>query len=805
MIRDFRRGRRRYRQTSTKPAAAVQSLELRALPAGTVLVAFANNVAKITGDNLDNDVTVNVTASGISVTGNNGTQIKVGATIHPAGESVALPPPSPANAAVGFDIKLAGGTDTLTVNVDAALGARNLSKLKVDSGDGDDSVTISIGAGTTLNFSDAISIVTGKGVDDFLANIDGSVTAAKAMTVNTGAGQGEATLAVNGSLTVNAATTFTLGDDQDVLTLRGDGVVSFNGALTINAGKSADEVTVHISEGMTVTGLASITTADGDDQILLTHSQSTLDFQGGLTIDAGAGNDEVSISGSEGTLHVAGKDLIIKSGAGDDDVTLDEKLAIDTSLKITTDKGTDLVTLVTGTGTATGSPDAVANTIQKDVTIDTGDDHDQVNLQVGFATSLAIASAGKAGLKILTGAGPDEVLLLHANAVVTSSKGIMIDTGAGAGQVTLVGGQLNVTGALKISTGELDSMVSISETLAVTGDVGITNGTGNDTVELAFGNGAETNPVNTIGSLTLQTGNGADNVTVENTGSVKVVLSAAPKSTGIVSINTGNGADQVELTASADFTIDKDLTVNTGAGADAVHVEAASGSITVNGSETVNLGADDDCFTQGTATALAPFRPGSPEPTGEATFQVGLNLSVIGGAGNDFIGLAGFQVGKDPATVGAALPASLTTIDGGAGNDSAELSSVTLRDLKLIAGANDDTIDVDDLTLRGTTNADVGAGDDRLALRGTTAFNDNVTLLGGAGADQLGVGANVTVAATKKVKVDGGANGMVGMNSSSSFAGALNPAPVNITDGTVDSSAIANAVASLFQNCLAQF
>lgn len=810
MLRNFRRVRRHHRKLWKGQVAEIQQLERRSLLTGTVLVTFASNAVTITGDNKGNEVSVDVASSGvITITGQNDTKVSFLGVIHESEDPVVLPAPT---AAVGITVNLKGGDDVLAVAVEGGLGTLPLKNLTVDSGDEDDDVSVSVNAGTTLNFADVVSISTGEGHDHLQVNIDGTVTVAKALTLNTGADEDEATVTVNGTLTAKAAASFLTGDGEDELTLAGEGSVTFENTLTVNTGEDDDGLAVNLSQGLIVKGAATVTTGDGDDEVSFLHTESTLDFQKGLSIDVGTGNDHVEIVGESGTLH-SGGELKILAGSGNDLVTITEKLLLDAAFTITTGDGVDEVIIETGVGftpplAVTEAP--IANIIKGKTTIDTGDDNDSVSVSVLAGTSLAVNGAAA----ISTGRGDDGVNLSNSETSVSFTAGLTIDTGAtaasssGADQVFLSGDKLSVTGALKIATGALHDSVVITEALTVTGDVGIDTGSGNDSVALILLEGSTppaTGAENKLGSLTINSGSGSDYVTVGNQEGGTAQIN------GIASIVTGAGLDYVEVFADADLTIVKDLKFDTGAGDDHLLVQAILGSIRVNGSESVILGDDDDCFIQGTSTAFDPFRAEDSSSLGEgdpdATFQIDTNVTVLGGTGDDVIGFAGVQVGKDKPTPTAAFPASVTTIDSGAGNDVIGASDTIFRDLKVLAGDGNDVVGGLGIEIRGTTNIDLGAGDDQLAIDGDTTLNDNVTLAGGAGDDEFAVGAFVTLTAGKKVALNGGAGTDIVANASEIPETAFNPLPAGIEnlDGEVDTEAIQGALIAVFQDCLSVF
>lgn len=824
MLRSFRKVRRHRRLLPKHQSVEIQKLEPRSLPTGTVTVSFASNVLTLTGDNKGNalDVGVVATDTGVEITviGLEGTRIKVGAVITEADELVSFTP----TAAFGIVANLAGGSDALTIGVDADLGTRSLTKLDFNTGDEDDHVDVTIGDGTTLNFTDIISIKTGEGNDVISVALNGVVTTAKTLTIDSGLDSDEISIDVGelGALTVTGAAAFNTSDGHDDLNFLAQGAVTFNGKLDINTGEDDDALDMDFAQGLTVKGLTTINTLDGDDDVTLFNVDSTLDFQAGLTVNLGSGDDDLHFNheyddveeefvGLEGgTLRAAGSGLTILAGSGHDDVLISEKLNLIGGANIATGDGADVISILTGLGTAVEGP--VANVIGK-LTVDMGDDSDSVTLEVIDGTTLSVTAAAL----LNTGKGNDSVSLINDDTTVSFAAGLSIDTGAiaatssGFDGVAIVGGRLNVTGALKIATGGASDHVTIIESLSVTGDVNILSGTGNDSVYLQL-NSSLTPPVdgvpaNSLGSVTINSGTGSDYVelyTAED-GSTRVA--------GTVSITTETGLDDVWLATDANLTIVKDLILNTGAGDDHVFVEAIQGSIRVNGNQSVTLGDDDDCFIQGQSDALDEFRDEESEFFGvgnpDATIQIDLNVTILGGSGDDFIGLNLVQVGKDKPTPTAAFPASLTTINSGIGDDVIAVDDVILRDIKILADAGDDIVAANDVTVRGTTNIDLGAGDDDLAVFGATSLGDNVTLIGGAGDDDFAIGEDVTLAVGKKVNLNGGADDDVLANASTDISAAdLNPVPppgIEELDGFFDVAEFQEIVHDLFSSCLQNF
>ena len=200
-----------------------------------------------------------------------------------------------------------------------------------------------------------------------------------------------------------------------------------------------------------------------------------------------------------------------------------------------------------------------------------------------------------------------------------------------------------------------------------------------------------------------------------------------------------------------------------------------------------------------------PYDMATPDPVGHVLGAKKITradkVKILGGNGDDTIGLAGVQVGKDRLTPTAAFPSSTTTIDGGAGNDVIGVHQSVVRDLKVLSGSGDDTVSYQDLTIRGTANVDLGNGNDRFAFGAKSSLNDNVTVLGGAGDDQLLIADSITLAAGKKIAINGGTETNLVENDSTIPISAFNPAPVNWPIGIVDGAAIEKAIISALQTC----
>ncbi|TXT39236.1 MAG: hypothetical protein FD138_124 [Planctomycetota bacterium] len=599
MRRQFLRAPRRRTDWLRSQIAEVQQFEARTLPAAGVLnVVQSGSNFTLTGDAQANAVTVEVKNSVITITAGEGTMLKLQGVPH---------------------------SKPITITLAGTIG-----DLKINLGGGQDQLNL---------------------------NVIGNVSLGGTLAVNSGSASDAVSVTIPGTLSVKGTVSFLTSDGDDTLNITGSGAATFQNTLKIDSGMGADTLNVALNGGLTVKAAATITTGGGQDQINLSNTKSTLDFQKGLSVDAGADSNAITIAGDLGTLHCGGN-LTVVAGSSNDKITLMEKLLVDGNLSVTTGDGQDDLLLVTTTGVALGTG-IVANVIQGNILFDTGTGADILTANVAAQTSLAI------------------------------------------------------------------------------------NGT--------------------------------------------------------TTIKTGGGDDQLSISANGNLTFVKDVVISTDLNNDRVRIEANTGSIRFSGNEAVNLGDQNDGFLQGTTLAINTLLNPENVPKVSGTFRVDGNLSVTGGSGDDTIGLAGIQVGKNRPSVTAAFPASTTTIDGGAGKDVIGVSRSVVRDLKLLGGDDDDTVGSQDNAIRGTTNVDLGKGNDQLTIGGRTSLNDNVTVLGGTGDDQFAVEDSVTLTAGKKIAINGGTGVNRLKNNSAIPIAAFNPAPASWPAGAVDGAAIGKAIVYALQ------
>ncbi|MFM9964687.1 MAG: hypothetical protein ACKV2Q_26070 [Planctomycetaceae bacterium] len=327
--------RRRQRRLPSTLSAEVQLLEQRTLPAGTVIALVAAGSITLTGDNNSNQLTINVTATGITLTGTDGTLIRRGAR---SASTVTI---AGSNTFRDVNIDLNGGNDALTVNVGTALAAGNLTalrNLRINTGVGDDSVTvnnatsmsgsITVGGGLAVDLgagNDRLTTtaqpapstlvaapinvagnvrITGSTGDDVVALE--ALTVGKHLTIETGSGN-DSVVFVDSTITGNANVSLSAGNDD--LDTNG---LTVNGTAIFDAG-AGDDGSLDIANSF-FASLVRISLQTGNDGLELSS-----EFGGVLEVTGGVGNDFLGIGDA-----IFSKSSSFNLGAGDDTVFIDE-------------------------------------------------------------------------------------------------------------------------------------------------------------------------------------------------------------------------------------------------------------------------------------------------------------------------------------------------------------------------------------------------------------------------------------------------------------------------------------------------
>jgi len=249
------------RAAARRAVLALQTLEGREVPAGNVAASFsATGVLTLIGDNASNDVTLRVTGTTLTITGNAGTTINgrtsvsafaavrgVQATLN-GGDDVLRTDPT-ANFFVPGSVGINLGLGNNALNFVTA-GRLTLGSLGVSAGSGNDAITVAGGLRTGSAINGTLSIGTGTGAN---------VVALRRLVVGGPAfvstGDGVDTLAIVASTFLNSFTA-NLGAGNDAIRIaQATGAVSpvdFRGLVTIHAGAGND--TLFLGRAVTVGG-----------------------------------------------------------------------------------------------------------------------------------------------------------------------------------------------------------------------------------------------------------------------------------------------------------------------------------------------------------------------------------------------------------------------------------------------------------------------------------------------------------------------------------------------------------------------
>ena len=343
---------------------------------------------------------------------------------------------------------------------------------------------------------------------------------------------------------------------------------------------------------------------------------------------------------------------------------------------------------------------------------------------------------------------------IDAGTVITATGLVTIladqsDADAGGGVVEING--IILASAAVILGGDEDDIITIDNIVTPTT---VLAGGGNDTIYIGSNATSSSNTggnVNAIGALlVIDGGTGTDVLDVDdsadtagNTGNLTgTMLTGLGMSSGIqyediesLTVKLGSGDDTFNIQGTHTWA----TTVNAGAGEDTINVQ------TVSGDTTVNAGADDDVVNVGSSAPTA----------GGVLDGIGARLSINGDGGADTVNL------DDSAD---------------AADNLGTLTGSTLSGLGMGGTINYAGIDI--------LNLDLGSGDDRINVHGTSAMTNLDTAQG----DDL-------------IYVSSGAN-----------LGALDSAPANsdlevlhdaILHGTLDAvTGILNIEAGTGQNTL---
>ncbi|WP_461538633.1 DUF4347 domain-containing protein, partial [Spongorhabdus nitratireducens] len=471
------------------------------------------------------------------------------------------------------------------------------------------------------------------------------------------------------------------------------------------------------------------------------------DFQRGVTLQAGTGNDKIAV---QGVLDNSATTIL--AGAGDDDITVTASAGSNVSLTLKGEAGLDVI-------------DAARSGFGVSIYGDGGND-------TLYGSAFADMITGNAGNDlIIAGLGTDNVAGNEGNDIILGDAGSVQDS---------QGNELTMRAGV----------IARIETAAGGGDDTITGGIGDD---LIIG-GAGSDTINDESGTDLVIG---DNALITYAAGAVLAASRRPEEggndaitlgLGINRIIGGSGDDRITVeTASTDYILADNGEFQWVNGAITVARSldaAAGGNDTVslgNGSKTVIAGTGNDTVTsgqQGThrvigdngemlfdAGALRTLRSTDETEGGDDTIRLSGDVNqILGGAGSDEITVSTDtskdHVLGDNGTMlyrGDAGSESLYNISSklntGGGDDRITLGS---GDKVVIAGIGNDTVtttegtrgtryvlgdegeityDSNNILERAASTSTVG-GNDTLILGGQDS-NDTNMAIGGVGADSI--------------------------------------------------------------------
>jgi Ca2+-binding RTX toxin-like protein len=647
-----------------------------------------------------------------------------------------------------------GGSDTVGVNEAVAGFAASVN---VNSGEGDDAITINLMAGTASHInvdggapsaSDSLTVVGTSGDDTIAVNgtsiafdsTNISTTGIENLTVSAGDG--------NDSLTLTGATA---SESVQLLGQGGDDSITLNypvvtGAVSVDGGDGTNTLTVNLTSGVD-TATVTATTLHFDSGAAVAYSNIAvlaLNTLGGndivtiddtnaatmTTLDTGAGDDQIAILGASGSLVV---------NAGDDNDTIQVQ-QISAATTINAGTGDDTVNVgipVPGMGGLTSGIGAV-------LTVNGGGGSDVLNVddsadgtgRVGDLSSSELSGLGMTGsisytgldaLNISLGSGDDNFTIASTHNGATTVRG-------NAGDDTI--NVRTLFGATTVDAGSGNDTINVgSQAPATGGGVGgiaaallLIGGDGSDTINVDDSG----DPVARTGTLTATTLTGlgmAGTITYTTVEALNISLGLAADTFVIAGTNAGTNT-----------------VLNANGGDDTVDVLGTSGAVRVDtgaGNDTINVGS------------LAPTMGGTVNGIGSA-------LTISGGAGNDTLNVD--DTGDVNPNAGMLTANTLTGLGLSAGIHYGNLETLVVS---LGSGGNTfkvaGTMKQDDF--RTQTLVNTGIGDDHVTVSvkacvdgplavNLEAGNDyidasrstlGVTIFGGDGSDTIlgGAGSDV--------------------------------------------------------------
>ena len=473
------------------------------------------------------------------------------------------------------------------------------------------------------------------------------------------------------------------------------GTLTLTGGLTFLGGNGGNAFELDDAAVVSLASLT-ITNLEGGDSIDLTPN-NTMTVTGAVTIDCGAGGTGFDIKkGVFGSLKFT-------SGDGADRLEF-ENLNVNGTSQITCGDGD--ASLICSTNSSLGG----------NLTVNFGETSSARHLiDLDFQNAKGVSITTTSGAKAIALSG-------------SYVGNISLTNGIGHEDITII--DAFIGGNLTIKNGSGGSDIDFSGTVAVTGNVAITNLTGVDHIV------ASGTFLNLSGTTTISNGNGGGSIELRPSGTLNL--------SGNLSITDGEGDNEVVIgKVGATIQTLKNVSVNHGVGdsdtqffgtlvigtvtltgGDGDHHFDTNGATTTNdltldfkGS---NIGMEFVAHAALTVNGNLKMTTGS----GRDVFATGANLNISGtttvstGAGDDFVNFRNATLtGNVSITTGSGADQVRIGLDG---------ASTLAGNLTLNTGTGDDLVTIDRVTFRGTVSLSLGAGSDSLDVEGSQATNNGI-------------------------------------------------------------------------------
>lgn len=614
------------------PVAAIECLEARVVPA--INLVYSGTTLSIYGSGADDDLQV-------TVTGSNSVTLTTSSAFTGAGSGTTA---GPFNIGGTLTISMGDGADNVDIEAGAGGGTVSISLVTIDMGSGDDLLTVARNMSDDLEIQNDVEVYGGSGDDYVLMGAWGSSLDVYKLTIDnqtdTGAGNQGVYLDecnVGNNLTITQSGTGL----QDVqLGYGGANTVGGNLIVTQSNAANASGYSTDIID-TSVTGFVTITNGNGTGgAISRIRSTSASSIGGTVTMTNGNNTDNQIVLGDGGGTLTLGQSIAVTNK----NATSMNRIEVS---GVTTTFASASVKFTNGeTSGSTGTNNLIVLGWNGSNTFAVSQIVDLENKAVGGGNQVNVYSTTLGGLKITNGAsgGTNEIRTGYFGDVYFS------------GNVVIANG-----------TATNSNLVEVSDLIAgvgTTGNVTVSNNT-TAVTDVKFGD-AGSNSI--LGNLTVtnQATTGLRTTTISGT--------AVDGTAGLYIYNVGTGDSKVEVVGGS--TITKLLKIEDGSGDAIVNIGGATMNnftyTDVNGGvDTINLGSS------GTMTVIAT----TTVTTGGGSDTV--SIGVTGTA--DFGGLVNIQLGaaSDSLYVGhnavcTAFSTNNLQFDGGAGSDSASISTTSM-------------------------------------------------------------------------------------------------------------------------------